>query len=383
MYYLFHMFVETTTVFPAYTRFYYSLIDMSQNNGQGKVIEKNIPLLTGNHLLNYNQATTVRHANGRDWWLIVPNHMGPEYYRFLLTPDGIEGPWMQEIGFKEYTDDITASFWGQRTFSPDGSKFADYDFLNYTQVFDFDRCTGLLSNPYLLQHNLDPVLNNGVSGIAFSPSGRFLYMTRTNNGYSLYQYDTDADDILASEIEIDHCPLVNQQFECAFANILLAPDNKIYIAGDTISYHVIHEPDSLGQACDLERGGLVFPLAYPNSWFPYFPNYRLGPLEGSVCDSLVSSSGEVGMAMQDLQVSPNPASSFVEISFRAPSQVAGKQATIILYNQLGQAIAFRQVGGTLDTPHRIDVSNLPPGLYNVALQLEGTLMGAARFMVKR
>jgi len=88
--------------------------------------------------------------------------------------------------------------------------------------------------------------------------------------------------------------LIGQQVDRSFDNMLLAPDGKIYIGGaDSISYHIIHEPDSLGLACDFEQGGLVFPLAYPNPWFPYFPNYRLGALEGSECDSIVSGNENV------------------------------------------------------------------------------------------
>jgi hypothetical protein len=383
LYYLFHMFIELTGGANPLTRFYYTLIDMSYNDGLGKVIEKNVPLLTGDHLLNYNQATAVRHANGRDWWIIVPNHMAPEYFRFLLTPDGIEGPWTQEIGFKEPTDDWWIYFNGQRVFSSDGSRFADYDFLNYTQVFDFDRCTGLLSNPVLINHNLDPVLNNATSGIAFSPSGRFLYMTRTNNGYSLYQYDLEADDILASEIEIAACPLVGQQADCSFNNILLAPDEKIYISlADSISYHVIHEPDSLGLACDFEQGGLVFPLANPNSWFPYFPNYRLGAFEGSVCDSIVSGNENVFSERPGLLLSPNPANDYAGVSVNLPVHQFGQNIELVLLNPLGQVVEVREYDGAVQQ-YRFDVTALPPGLYSIALRLDGRVSTAMRLSIVR
>ncbi|MBK7963964.1 MAG: hypothetical protein IPK10_00690 [Bacteroidetes bacterium] len=54
---------------------YYSIIDLSFNNGMGRVIQKNIPLI-----INVRMAdciTAIKHGNGRDWWL------------YMRTGDGI------------------------------------------------------------------------------------------------------------------------------------------------------------------------------------------------------------------------------------------------------------------------------------------------------
>jgi hypothetical protein len=205
--YLFHMFLELT---PSYTltKLLYTVIDRTANNGLGKVIEKNVPLLSGDAQLNFNHAVAVRHGNGRDWWIIVPHLMQPQYFRLLLTPEGISAPEVQEIGFKEPTNDPN-DYRGTSLFSPDGTKYADYDFLTGIQIFDFDRCTGLLSNPVKIDYQWDPLWNNGESGIAFSPSGRFLYMTRKKNGFELVQYDLYAADIPASEVVIYACNVQN------------------------------------------------------------------------------------------------------------------------------------------------------------------------------
>jgi len=42
----------------------------------------------------------------------------------------------------------------------------------------------------------------------------------------------------------------------------------------------------LGSACELEIGGLTFPAIYPSTELANFPNYRLGPIDGSSCDTL-------------------------------------------------------------------------------------------------
>ena len=47
---------------------YYSVIDMSENSGLGKVTLKNVQLET---YRAWDGIAAVKHANGRDWWLIT------------------------------------------------------------------------------------------------------------------------------------------------------------------------------------------------------------------------------------------------------------------------------------------------------------------------
>jgi hypothetical protein len=234
-YYLFHMFIDLTNDSAPLTKFYYTVVDFNYNMGLGKVLEKNVLLMEGDWLLNFNHATAVRHGNGRDWWVILPHHMKPVYYRFLLTPEGVSGPWEQSgIGFKVPTENFYEYNYGQRIFTLDGSKFADYDQNNYLQLFDFDRCTGLLGNPVLIDHTITA---NGPStvaqGVAFSPSGRFLYISRFKDfnepdaDIELVQYDTEANDINASETILASC-FSPVPYTCGMSNMLLGPDGKIW-----------------------------------------------------------------------------------------------------------------------------------------------------------
>jgi len=48
--------------------------------------------------------------------------------------------------------------------------------------------------------------------------------------------------------------------------------------------HVINRPDLPGDASDFRQRELEFPYPYQNT--PVFPNFRLGPLDGSPCDTL-------------------------------------------------------------------------------------------------
>ena len=48
---------------------YYSVIDMMQNGGLGKVILKKEPLIIDT--LEFGKIVATKHANGRDWWIVL------------------------------------------------------------------------------------------------------------------------------------------------------------------------------------------------------------------------------------------------------------------------------------------------------------------------
>ena len=110
---------------------------MTLDVGAGGVVYKNHVVLTDT--LVVGKITAVRHANGRDWWVICHQNNSALYYRFLVTPDGVSDPMTQEIGSVRLLDA------GQVCFSPDGSKFAYYWSETDLDIYDFDRCSGLFS----------------------------------------------------------------------------------------------------------------------------------------------------------------------------------------------------------------------------------------------
>ena len=68
---------------------YYSVVDMDMDGGLGAVTnEKNIPLNAAWDA--YSKVIAVRHANGKDIWIITRKHQFDSYAAFLLTEDGIE-----------------------------------------------------------------------------------------------------------------------------------------------------------------------------------------------------------------------------------------------------------------------------------------------------
>ncbi len=258
-------------------KFYFSEIHRTTMYPEGVVIVKNQLLIEDS--LSAGGLTSVRHANGRDWWIMVPKFISNGYFSFLLTPKGIEEPFFQQIGkvmsWRDYS--------GQAVFSPDGSKYIRYDIDNDLNIFDFDRCSGVLSNPiHIPIHDLADTINGG-GGVAVSPNSRFVYVSSTTLAY---RFDLWASDIAASKKVIAEYDGFQSPFASTFYLAQLAPDGNIYLSctNGVNVLHVITNSDFEGLSRFRQH---AVPLPTYNAFgLPNLPHYRLGPIDGSACDTL-------------------------------------------------------------------------------------------------
>jgi PKD repeat protein len=273
---LVHMAHEAST-----TNLLFSRI-LEDGQGGARVIEKNTMIIEDT--LSLDGLHAVRHGNGADWWVVVsqrgPNKNG--YYTILVTKDKIEVQPIQHIGPL-----LSMYGLGQTTFSPDGSRLVISNTYEDIDLFDFDRCTGQLSNPVHLTINDDNDTTFNIdNGAAFSGDGRFLYIAFA---YDVYQYDLMASDVSASLVLLDTFTYYDEGFNyVGFGYMELGPDGRIYgtyIAGNKNLMHVIWNPEKQGKACDYR----AYHIPYPDGRYTYLPHlasYRLGPKQGSPCDTL-------------------------------------------------------------------------------------------------
>jgi hypothetical protein len=133
----------------------YNVVDMNANGGMGKVIKKNIPLITHAEMGRTNMQA-CRHANGVDWWLIKKSgYETNEITRFLVTKDSIYGPYKQTFSEPDFG---LADAFGQMAFSKDGKKFASLQGeTNKLFMADFNRCSGELKNPNVFNIPIDSI----------------------------------------------------------------------------------------------------------------------------------------------------------------------------------------------------------------------------------
>ena len=353
IYYLFHGTIDDLSSSLSH-HLYLTSIDMSLDSGLGGVLSKNEILIADT--LNEGRITAVRHANGRDWWVFCFKANTNIHYRLLLTPSGVSVNGTQAIG------EVRTPDHGQACFSPDGSRYAYYSGFGTADldIFNFDRCTGLFSNPVNI--NIDD--SNSLGGVAFSPNGRFLYVSSV---LDVYQYDTEASDIAASMVHIAHWDSTyspSPPFATVFDIAQLAPDGKIYIGtgNSTLRMHVINNPDEPGLACNMVQHSVELPRYYSNS-LPNHPNYFLGPVDGSVCDSLGINVGVPGVGLNaTLSAYPNPSQGAFTLSYPAQPTVGELEV-----RDVTGRVVLRERLPQWSTVHQVELAGQAAGLYQCKL----------------
>ncbi|MBS1683243.1 MAG: hypothetical protein JSS76_00705 [Bacteroidetes bacterium] len=269
-------------------------LSMADSNGHGKVHYRDSLLLAD--IITPN-ITACKHANGNDWWILVSKQNSNCYYRILLTDSGAKVlPDQSCLGEIIPFDDG-----GICSFSPDGSKYAALNYMKGMMLYDFDRCTGLLSNTHF--YPIPNLVDSGwiFTGATFSSNSRFLYGTI---GMYLLQFDTWQSDPLSNPDTIARFDGFADPLGSYYTNGQLGPDEKIYITGNAEgNYSVIDSPNLKGAACQFRPHGLNMPAL---SWGPpNHPNYKLGKQIGGACDSTHIGIAEID-AGAGIRISPNP-----------------------------------------------------------------------------
>lgn len=368
-YYIFHSsYTEPTP--PAIEFFgnlYYSIIDTSLNGGAGAIgAVKNVLLKDSVWIGNIN---AVRHGNGRDWWLISGKNLSDTIYTWLITKDSILGPFGQAKGWA-FPGGL--GIW-QTAFNETGDRFAiayAYQTGNIKRLLlaDFNRCTGNLTNGQFLTmtDSGTGAWQEGVDGVAFSKSSQYLY---ASTGSSCFQFDLFAGNIQTSRIKVgihDHLPT---PFPSGFANMKLGPDNRIYCqtANGNYAIDVINSPDSAGVSCNVQLRQIDFNATFGSnganiSILPHYPNYYLGALTGSPCDTLLGIEVEEPSEII-LSIAPNPVTNYFSLSF----PIQNKEGKLDVMNTLGEIVIQTTIAPWSQFKN-LNFENLPSGIYFCRIQ---------------
>lgn len=375
----------------ANTILYYSLLDMSLNNGNGKIIEKNIEILSS---FFGEGITATKHANGNDWWIVLrelnqgfsdPNCTN-KFIKFLLNNNGFQGPYFQNIGTQICFSQWYPAAWLK--FSKSGRKMAfasygidvnpPYSSKRALDIFSFNRCNGELYE----STSIIPQYSNEIEpyGLEFSPNDNFLYVSsgigESSFGNKLIQFDIS--NTISSE-SIRNIYNINNLENLSFGQLKLASDNKIYMSNinfdenyflirDTFTTHlsVINSPNSIGLSCDFSPFSVYLGNDCTCNYdLPSIPNYSLGKINPEDC---VTSQNKIDDNY--IKVFPNPASNNLNIESQKSIykikifDISGKMIQTFISNFQSQTI---------------DISHLPNGIY--VLQVDDS--GFKKFVVCR
>ncbi len=342
----------------------YAEVDMKANGGLGKVTRKRVPLLEGVKL-SKTQMMACRHGDGKSWWLLKQASDTNLVYKFLFTENKVYGPYVQGFNNSKFSSwDIC----GQAMFSADGTKYAT-TVQGAGKIFlaDFDRCSGTLSNPKMIrvppqsrQDPSDPVaIDSSTNGLAFSPSGRFLYV---NSFYSVQQLDL-LDNNISTAWSLVHGRDTSWSEFQQYSNIYPGPDGKLYIGnwdglGGQMS--VVNNPDAKGILCDFCPKCLRFPGLYFQGTTRYFsvtsppcmPNYSLGSASPICYPAGIPSIPKEPL----LCLFPNPTQGMLSVRFN-------NRGDLRFSDMSGRTIGVYR----LQSPDRIltiDLRTVAPGVYS-------------------
>jgi hypothetical protein len=127
----------------------------------------------------------------------------------------------------------------------------------------------------------------------------------TYNGYE-YFFPFDTIDPLGYDVD--------------FCIMGLAPDGRIYISpssAGTRMMSVMHFPQKEGKECDVRQHSLLMPTGFSRG-IPNFPTYRLGPLDGSECDTLDLDNHPVAKYRYEVDSIDHLSFYFTDLSYFRP-----------------------------------------------------------------
>ncbi|MDW5288819.1 T9SS type B sorting domain-containing protein [Formosa sp. PL04] len=252
--------------------FNYSIVDITENGGLGKIILKN------QNLLPYSSeklSAVIKDCNTQSIWMITlstatakdDNSILNTFYAYEITEKTINTTPVKSTITSKITD-----IRGALKLSPDGTKMANANMKGGLYLYDFDASTGAITQEQRL--TISTTSSNNPYGVEFSPNNKFLYVHATNdyNGddsnlatrhqSALIQYDLEAADISNSQVTLDNRKLFRGALQ-------LGPDGKIYRAlSETYEQGlpylgVIENPNAKGTSASYKHNAI--PLKGNNS----------------------------------------------------------------------------------------------------------------------
>ncbi len=205
----------------------YSIIDLSYNDGNGTVLQKNINLLQD---CSEKLSAVIKDCSSKSIWLVtLASENGQEstfntYHAFEINATGVE-----HNSVKSTFNDIDIEDpRGYLKFSVDGKKMASANMRSGLYLYDFDALTGTVSNQEQILINDE---HKNAYGIEFSGNGNFLYVHTSNDIPNQNQIIDHASSLLQfslSDINTNGSEVVLHKDDIYRGALQLGNNGKIY-----------------------------------------------------------------------------------------------------------------------------------------------------------
>ena len=257
---VFYIFTVDTTTFendPDYG-LNYSTVDISQNNGNGAITQKNTRLLED---CSEKVAAVIKDCSDKSIWIVTlaaqngDNNVFDTYHAFEVNSGGVVGTAVKSTFPSLSIEDPR----GYLKFSNDGKMMASASLRFGLHLFDFDDTSGVLSNISQLSMNGE---NNNPYGIEFSPNNQYLYthasnFVQDNSGHSssLIQFDLLAPNISASQVVLDQRGIYRGALQLGANGKIYRTIAMNYFTG-TPYLGVINNPNGQGDAANYQHNAI-------------------------------------------------------------------------------------------------------------------------------
>jgi len=295
-----------------------------------------------------------RHANGRDWWIFQSTFNHKRFLRGLLTPEGLT--------FEMYEGPGPDSFepFAFNKFSPDGSKFFHFlpGYPRKMQIYDFDRCTGELSN--LSEIEFADWIENPAdfNPFSLSPDGSKIYMGRSKPGpessYQNIQVNVENSQMtLVADSVYSPCLTPNLKWVVSgYQEVPFTPIDRL---------NVFTQPNSLGNASGRIKNLYSLPVDGFIIEPPEWANHLLGPIDSTLCDSLGLNDDLTIQKVEaySLTLFPNPGHNAVNVNTSLPVPLR-----LTIRNAQGMHV-FESDFNKNNFSLNYELNELTPGIYFV------------------
>jgi hypothetical protein len=237
----------------------------------------------------------------------------------------------------------------------------------------------ILENTYLLQ------------SVAFSQSGKYIYVSSegadeggVNKLSKIWQFDlagsgnctefAESKQLVYKEPELYYGwdigdMLLERNTGRIYFSIIkrfLEPGDDTIKGEQNLHLHAILEPDLAGALSNVQENVLYLGGFVARSGLPNMPNYGLGALQGSPCDTLDTANSVIEALQSDFQVYPNPVFEYIFIN--NPFTTA---CEAMVYNVTGQEVARLVLYPGLQT---LNTQNWPTGIYQVVIHKQNEIV---------
>ncbi len=347
-------------------KIYYSVIDVILNSELGGIVptKKRLPLWSNRVS---EQLTAIRHANGQDWWVVFVTSGTSTTNRSIVSV------LLTDSGSAVYSEcqimDNLAYSAGQLVASDDGEYLImasqeHHGSNHYISYYSFDRCYGdvvFLDSTNLLGRP------QKFYGAGFGHKNNIMYVTAgpgvqlfrlSYDGYKL-NHDRIFNGVTANRVAYRASSMAKWNDCLYYTNTVVATIPFL----DSLVYY-------LSRVCFSDQNDYVLEPYYlylgernfDNS-LPNFPNYDLGPLVGSPCDTLSPpDTTQVGLPITpqaldwSWSITPTVSGSSFQVSSSQP-------ARLVVHDLYGRELLSMDCAGQCG----FDLNDHTAGWYIVSL----------------